>query len=83
MSGDPLIPGFLYMLACRVTLWRPFLVGSGPLLRDFWEVLGSVWEWSGDIFRHSLEGFEKMSDGVHFLFQKWLGVFSLSRGASE
>ena len=28
-----------------------FLVGSGSLFRDFWDVLGSVWEWSGDVFR--------------------------------
>ena len=42
---------FTYILACRGTLWRHFLVGSGSLFRDFWDVLGSVWEWSGDIFR--------------------------------
>ena len=58
---------FTHMLACRVTLWRHFLIGSGSLFRDFWEALGSVWEWSGDIFRHMLEGFEKMSDGVRKL----------------
>ena len=58
--GWPLDPWiFTHILACRVTLWRPFLVGSGSLFRDFWEVLGSVWEWSGDIFRQMLEGFEK------------------------
>ena len=54
---------FTHILACRVTLWRPFLVGSGSFLRDFWEVLGSVWEWSGDIFRDVLEDFEKCPTG--------------------
>ena len=34
-------------------------VGSGSLFRHFWDVLGSVWEWSGDIFRQVLEGSEK------------------------
>ena len=54
--------------------WGHFLVGSGSLFRDFWDVLGSVWEWSGDIFRQMLEGFEKMSDGVRKLkFSKMAG----------
>ena len=39
--------------------WGHFLVGSGSLFRHFWDVLGSVWEWSGDVFRQVLEGFEK------------------------
>ena len=34
-------------------------VTSGSLFRLFWDVLGSVWEWSGDVFRQVLEGFEK------------------------
>ena len=54
--------------------WGHFLVGSGSLFRHFWDVLGSVWEWSGDIFRQILEGFEKMSDGVRKLkFSKMAG----------
>ena len=36
--------------------WGNFLVGSGSLFRHFWDVLGSVWEWSEDIFRQMLEG---------------------------
>ena len=48
--------------------WGHFLVGSGSLFHDFWDVLGSVWEWYGDIFRQILEGFEKMSDGVQKMF---------------
>ena len=39
-------------------------VSSGSLFRDFSDVLGSVWEWSGDVFRQVWEGFEKMSDWV-------------------
>ena len=37
-------------------------VGSGSLFRNFWDVLGSVWEWFGDIFRQAWEGFGKMSE---------------------
>ena len=49
-------------------------VGSGSFFRQFWDVLGSVWEWYGDSFRHILEGFEKMSDGVRKLnFSKMAG----------
>ena len=34
-------------------------VGSGSLFRDFSDVLGSVWEGLGDIFRQVWVGFEK------------------------
>ena len=60
-------------------------VRSGSLLCHFWDVLGSVWEWSGDIFRHVWESFGKNvrwgSGKEHVL--NWPGVFVLSRGASE
>ena len=39
-------------------------VSSGSLFRDFSDVLGSVWEGVGDIFRQVCEGFAKISDGV-------------------
>ena len=31
----------------------------GSLFREFWDVLGCVWEWSGDVFRQILEGLGK------------------------
>ena len=56
MAGS--IPG------SRKSLLGHFLVGLGSLFREFWDVLGCVWEWSGDVFRQVWEGSEKMSDGV-------------------
>ena len=60
-------------------------VRSGSLVRNFSDVLGSVWEGLGDIFRQVWEGFEKhVRRGPKiFFFQKLPGVFFLSRGASE
>ena len=53
-----------HILACRVTLWRHFLVGSGSLFRDF----GMSWEVSGSGLGMFLDRFgkvlENMSDGV-------------------
>ena len=38
---------------------RPPEVILGSLFREFWDVLGCVWEWSGDVFRQVWEGFGK------------------------
>ena len=51
MAGS--IPG------SRKSLLGHFLVGSGSLFREFWDVLGCVWEWSGDVFRQVWDGFGK------------------------
>ena len=39
-------------------------VGSGSLFRHLWDVLESVWEWSGDFLDRFGKVLEKMSDGV-------------------
>ena len=31
----------------------------GSLFREFWDVLGCVWEWSGDVFGWVWDGFGK------------------------
>ena len=64
--------GFLHMLGhvgrhFGDTFWSGrghFLVGSGSLFREFWDVLGCVWEWFGDVFGWVWEGLGKISDGV-------------------
>ena len=46
----------------------------GSLFREFGDVLGFLWEWSGDVFRQVWEGFGKNVRA---------GIFPLSWGASE
>ena len=48
--------GFLHMLG---HVWGHLLVGSGPFFRDLFDVLGCVWEWSGDVFGWIWEGLGK------------------------
>ena len=43
----------------RKSFWGHFLVGSGSLFREFWIVLGCVWEWFGDVFGWVWDGFAK------------------------
>ena len=64
---------------------RPPEVIFGSPFREFWDVLGCVWEWSGDVFRQVWEGFEKKcpTGSENQNVQNCQGVFSLSWGASE
>ena len=41
-----------------------FGVISGSLFRQFWDVLGCVWEWFRDVFGWFWDGLGKMSGGV-------------------
>ena len=51
MAGS--IPGSCKSFFCH------FLVGLGSLFREFWDVLGCVWEWFGDVFRQVWDGLGK------------------------
>ncbi len=47
------------ILGSRESLLGRFLVGSGSLFREIWDVLGYVWEWFGDVLGWVWEVFEK------------------------
>ena len=46
----------------RGSLLGHFLVGSGSLVHDFWDMLGCVWEYFGDAFGWIWDGFVENYD---------------------
>ena len=38
------------------------MVGSGSLFHEIWDVLGCVWEYSGDVLGYVWEGLQKTSE---------------------
>ena len=82
-TQNPEVPGSIP--GSRRSLLGHFLVMSGSLFRDLWDMLGYVWEYSGDVFGWVWDGFEKKFRGgrKNRFFQKCLGVFFMSRAAQN
>ena len=60
-TPNPRVPGSIP--GSRKSFLGHFLVMSGSLFHDFWDVLGCVWEYCGDVFGWFWEGLGKKCGG--------------------